>query len=61
MSAEITGGRGETSRVDLDPLWWPPSKITGLYLSHYLARLVAAEPPTSGIRIEVDDLGPFLH
>ena len=61
MSAEITGGRGETSTVDMEPLWWPPSKIAGRYLSHYWARVAAAEPASSGIRIEVDDLEPFLH
>lgn len=61
MSAEITGGHGETSTVEMEPLWWPPSKIAGLYLSHYLATLAAAEPPSSGIRIEVDDLEPFLE
>jgi hypothetical protein len=45
----------------MEPLWWPPSKIAGHYLSRYMATLVAAEPPPEGgIRIEVDDLEPLL-
>jgi sulfide:quinone oxidoreductase len=38
MRAEITGGRGETSRVEAQPLWWPPSKISGRLLGPYLQR-----------------------
>ena len=48
--------------MDMEPLWWPPSKIAGQYLSRYIATLVAAErPPEGGIRIEVDDLEPLLR
>jgi len=61
LRAELRGGQGEASVLDMEPLWWPPSKIAGYYLSRYLATLVAAEPsPENGIRIEVDDLEPLL-
>jgi len=61
LRAELRGGRGEASEMDMEPLWWPPSKIAGHYLSRYIATLVAAEPPPEGgIRIEVDDLEPLL-
>jgi sulfide:quinone oxidoreductase len=61
LQAELRGGQGETSVMDMEPLWWPPSKIAGHYLSRYIATLVAAEPPPEGgIRIEVDDLEALL-
>jgi sulfide:quinone oxidoreductase len=59
LRAELRGGQGETSRADVEPLWWPPSKIAGRYLSSYLARVVAAEWPPSA-RVEVDDFKPLL-
>jgi sulfide:quinone oxidoreductase len=39
MRAEITGGRGETSTASPDPLWWPPGKIAGKYLTPHLASI----------------------
>ena len=61
LQAELRGGQGEASVMDMEPLWWPPSKIAGHYLSRYIATLVAAEPPPEGgIRVEVDDLEPLL-
>jgi len=52
---------GDATTMDMEPLWWPPSKIAGYYLSRYIATLAAAEPPPAGgIRIEVDDLEPLL-
>jgi sulfide:quinone oxidoreductase len=39
MRAEITGGRGETSVANPEPLWWPPGKIAGKYLTPHLASL----------------------
>jgi sulfide:quinone oxidoreductase len=39
---EPSGGQGDTSRADAEPLWWPPGKIAGGHLSHYLASLVAS-------------------
>jgi sulfide:quinone oxidoreductase len=57
LRAELRGGLGEASGADLEPLWWPPGKIAGRYLSSYLAGTVAAErQPT-----EVDDLGLLLR
>jgi sulfide:quinone oxidoreductase len=58
LRRELRGDVGDTSRVEVEPLWWPPSKIAGRYLSPYLARLTASvhPEPGSGIRIEVDDL-----
>jgi sulfide:quinone oxidoreductase len=62
LRAELRGGQGEASVMDMEPLWWPPSKIAGYYLSRYIATVVAANPPPpeGGIRIEVDDLEPLL-
>jgi len=39
LRAEIAGGAGDNSEVSSDPLWWPPGKIMGRYLSPYLAGL----------------------
>lgn len=62
LRAEVRGGQGETSRAEVEPLWWPPSKIAGHYLSNYLARLIAAHsPPTTGLRVEVDDFESLLR
>jgi sulfide:quinone oxidoreductase len=49
MRAEITGGQGETSVIDSEPLWWPSGKIAARYLGPYLARY-ATSP--SGSRYE---------
>jgi hypothetical protein len=55
-------GQGETSRAEVEPLWWPPSKIAGSHPSSYLATLVAAEPPPgTGLRVEVDDFEPLIR
>jgi sulfide:quinone oxidoreductase len=62
LRADLRGGQGETSRAEVDPLWWPPSKVAGKHLSHYLVPLVAAERPTTGaIRVEIDDFEPLLR
>ena len=50
------GGRG-TSWASPEPLWWPPSKIVGRYLSPFLAEItqtpVPDEPPShTGIAVE---------
>jgi sulfide:quinone oxidoreductase len=43
---------------DVDPLWWPPSKISGRYLAPFLAEragfLSVSGPPPHGIPVEVD-------
>jgi sulfide:quinone oxidoreductase len=60
LRAEITGGQGETSVADSEPLWWPPSKIAGRYLAPHLASLGSIEPespPPGGagqMPVEVD-------
>ena len=62
LRAELHGDQGEASMMEMEPLWWPPSKVAGYYLSRYVATLIAAvpPPPEGGIRIEVDDLDPLL-
>ena len=44
LRAEISGGRGETSVADPEPLWWPPGKIAGKYLAPHLASLGSLDP-----------------
>jgi sulfide:quinone oxidoreductase len=63
LRTELRPGRGDTSQAESEPIWWPPSKIAGVHLSHYLARLAAATPPGEpfGLRIETDDLEPHLQ
>jgi sulfide:quinone oxidoreductase len=63
MRTEITGGHGETSVADSEPLWWPPSKIAGRYLAPHLASLGSIElesaPPAGAgqVQVEVDLTG----
>ena len=38
VRAELSGGRGESSTVASDALWWPPGKIAARHLAPYLAR-----------------------
>jgi sulfide:quinone oxidoreductase len=60
---EVCGGRGGTSTVSLEPLWWPPAKIVGRHLAPFLARLAgggepeAEAPPPGAVSVEVE-LGP---
>jgi len=47
-----------TSLVDARPLWWPPGKIVGRYLSPFLAEHLGLvtdlpEPPTGAVSVEV--------
>lgn len=47
-----------TSVVDTQPLWWPPAKIVGRYLSPFLAHHLGlaateAEPPHDAVQVEV--------
>jgi sulfide:quinone oxidoreductase len=51
------------SGAEVEPEWWPPTKIAGGYLSRYLARLAAAVPPAPDamwLRLETDDLESYL-
>jgi sulfide:quinone oxidoreductase len=46
------------SVVDTQPLWWPPGKIVGRYLSPFLAHHLGlasalAEPPHEAVQVEV--------
>jgi sulfide:quinone oxidoreductase len=42
---EVSSGRGGTSAVSLEPLWWPPAKIVGRHLAPFLAGLTGAREP----------------
>jgi sulfide:quinone oxidoreductase len=42
---ELTGGRGDSSTVGPEPLWWPPAKIVGRYLAPFLAEVAGVEAP----------------
>ena len=56
---ELAGGSGETSVATPEPLWWPPAKIVGRYLTPFLAELSGADTPEApaapgAVRVEVD-------
>src|SRR5215207_597632 len=63
LRREITGGFGETSVVDLEPLWWPPAKIVGRYLAPFLGAVAGVEAPpgaaapAGALDVEIE-LGP---
>lgn len=46
-----------TSVVDPHPLWWPPAKIVGRYLSPFLAAQLGIgtelKPPSEGVAVEI--------
>jgi sulfide:quinone oxidoreductase len=49
---------GSTSVVGTQPLWWPPAKIVGRYLSPFLAQQLGFattldEPPNNAVPVEV--------
>jgi sulfide:quinone oxidoreductase len=48
---------GGTSLVDAHPLWWPPAKIVGRYLSPFLAEQlgldVGEKPRAEGVPVEI--------
>jgi sulfide:quinone oxidoreductase len=50
--------RSEGSRVDTEPLWWPPTKIVGRHLSPFLAThfgtLAPAQPDSPALPVEVE-------
>ncbi|HEY2937683.1 MAG TPA: FAD-dependent oxidoreductase [Gaiellaceae bacterium] len=57
LRAELPGGRGDTSTIADEALWWPPGKIVGRYLAPFLAEYgnleiepVAPDPPSSRAR-----------
>ena len=64
LSAELRGRRGKTSEAEVEPIWWPPTKIAGDYVGGYLARLAALQPPQPDavwLRLETDDLESYLQ
>ena len=55
MRAELSGGRGDDSRVSDHALWWPPSKIAGKRLAPYLAlRHDELEAEPDGLHVDVE-------
>jgi sulfide:quinone oxidoreductase len=48
LTAEIAGGRGDTSAVEEEPAWWPPVKIPARFLGPYLAGLDAERRVQAG-------------
>jgi sulfide:quinone oxidoreductase len=58
MAPRFLRTEGTTSAIDIQPLWWPPTKIVGRYLSPFLAdhlglATTLAEPPNEAIPVEV--------
>ncbi len=58
MVPRFLRSEGSISVIDTQPLWWPPAKIVGRYLSPFLAEHLGlattlAEPPTEAIAVEV--------
>jgi sulfide:quinone oxidoreductase len=58
MAPRFLRSEGSTSAVDTQPLWWPPTKIVGRYLSPFLAEHLGlaralAEPPNEAVTVEV--------
>jgi sulfide:quinone oxidoreductase len=40
---QLTGHNGDASTASGEPLWWPPAKIVGRYLSPFLASITGVE------------------
>lgn len=58
MAPRFLRSEGSTSVVDTQPLWWPPAKIVGRYLSPFLAQQLGlattlTEPPNDAVPVEV--------
>ena len=55
LRAELSGGRGD-ALADPDPLWWPPAKIVGRYLTAFLAEhgIREPEPPDTALPVEIE-------
>jgi len=54
---EPHGGRGDTSMITGEALWWPPSKIVGRYLAPFLAERAGIEsslPDERAGTLEID-------
>jgi hypothetical protein len=44
LRADLGSRAGELSETSSTPLWWPVSKVAGVYLAPYLAALPTATP-----------------
>ena len=58
MVPRFLRSEASASVIDTQPLWWPPAKIVGRYLSPFLAEHLGlattlAEPPDEAVSIEV--------
>ena len=55
LRTELSGGSGH-ALADPDPLWWPPAKIVGRYLTPFLAErgVQEPEPPETGFAVEIE-------
>jgi sulfide:quinone oxidoreductase len=53
MRSAIAGGEGEGA-VSPDPLWWPPAKIAGRYLSNLFEGEAGSDVDPGGRPLEVD-------
>ncbi len=58
LSAHITRGPAIESEADVEPLWWPPSKIPGrriaLYLQERGKELAVKSQPEAAVQFSVD-------
>ena len=58
LRADLAGGSGDRSDVELQPLWWPPGKVAGAYLGPFLAGHGIGDaigwPEREGLRVDVD-------
>jgi sulfide:quinone oxidoreductase len=60
LRSDLTAGSGGATRVESEPIWWPPGKIVGQHLAPFLAlrRAVVLSPPSAAQTIAVEvDLG----
>jgi sulfide:quinone oxidoreductase len=46
LRADLASGRGDTAAAEARALWWPPTKVSGRYLSPYLAGIEVAATTT---------------
>jgi sulfide:quinone oxidoreductase len=58
MAPRFLRSEEDASVIGTQPLWWPPAKIVGRYLSPFLADQLGiaktlAEPPSDAVKIEV--------
>ncbi|HET7857328.1 MAG TPA: FAD-dependent oxidoreductase [Gaiellaceae bacterium] len=58
LRTDLSQWREGAFRMDTDPLWWPPAKISGRYLGPFLAEHAGyvdlSGPPEHAIPVEID-------